>query len=73
MKVQADEKSKFEEFFKLNHYVQGSYDKTEDFRKLNDVIEKLTSNANRLFYLALPPNVYQNVTSGIKSSCKTQG
>ena len=59
----------------MNYYVKGSYDQAEDFEKLNALIKRLEkpSNANRLFYLALPPNVYQSVTAQIHAQCMAQG
>jgi len=69
--VHDDQKDRLDEFFKLNSYVAGSYNKTEDFEKLNNEIKKLESAvgpANRLFYLALPPSVYEDVASHIQRS-----
>ena len=59
--IQEDQKEKVEEFFKMNHYIRGSYDNPADFEQLNAVmVEKWEKKgqANRLFYLALPPSVY---------------
>ena len=58
-------------FFKKNAYVAGSYDTSGDFQKLNKELEKYEKGgkANRLFYLALPPSVYQTVTRHIKEQC----
>ncbi|XP_055384238.1 glucose-6-phosphate 1-dehydrogenase isoform X2 [Condylostylus longicornis] len=69
MKVKPSEEKKYEEFWKLNHYVRGSYDKGVDFENLDKEIKKLTCDltANRVFYLALPPNVFEIVTSNIKN------
>lgn len=71
MKVKDDEKEKYEEFWKLNHYTAGSYTERVDFEKLNQELAKVesSSNANRLFYLALPPSVFENVTIHIKETC----
>ena len=52
------EDGKFTQFLAINSYVKGSYDKADDFVKLNDHINKITDNdtAKRVyFYLALPP------------------
>ncbi|CAG5118867.1 unnamed protein product [Candidula unifasciata] len=72
MKAVAGEEGKLKEFFKLNEYVAGSYDKTEDFQKLNKAIEQRGS-CNRLFYLALPPSVFETVTLNIKALCMAKG
>lgn len=71
MKVKADEEERYEQFWKLNHYVAGSYTERADFEKLNQELSKLDSlsNANRLFYLALPPSVFETVTVHIHDSC----
>lgn len=76
LQLHDDQKDRLDEFFRLNSYVAGSYDKKEDYDKLNDEIKKLESThgrANRLFYLALPPSVYQDVASHIRASCMAQG
>jgi len=57
-----------QEFFKLNDYVAGDYEKTSSFSALNKAIEK-KGNANRIFYLALPPSVYESVSRNIKAVC----
>ncbi|XP_064607109.1 glucose-6-phosphate 1-dehydrogenase-like isoform X2 [Liolophura sinensis] len=72
MKVKKGEEAKYEEFQKKNKYVQGSYDGTQDFSKLNKAIEEIGS-CNRLFYLALPPSVFQSVTLNLKAVCLAKG
>lgn len=71
IQVKGDKEKLLEKFFELNYYVHGSYDKPEDFEKLNMEMEKLEpgAEANRLFYLALPPNVFAVVTKNLKSHC----
>lgn len=51
--------------------MSGTYEKLEDFAKLNREIESLekSSSSNRLFYLALPPTVFAVVTKNIKLQC----
>jgi len=61
--VQDSEKDKVEEFWKVNSYVAGLYDKQADFKNLDTHLTTLSANASRLFYLALPPSVYDTVTS----------
>ena len=73
--VKDHEKDKFKEFLQLNHYLNGSYDKHEDFAQLNDKINEISKgfkagNANRIFYLALPPTVYTSVTQLIHDHCR---
>ncbi|PVD24608.1 hypothetical protein C0Q70_15092 [Pomacea canaliculata] len=71
-KVKAGEEEKLKEFFKLNEYVSGAYDRIEGFAELNKVLQT-KGNGNRLFYLALPPSVYEPVTLNIKAVCMAKG
>lgn len=75
IKVKRGQKRRFRDFWKMNHYIKGSYDALEDFGFLNKQMIKLgTRQANRIFYLALPPSVFQVVTARIKECCMaTQG
>ncbi|XP_055301087.1 glucose-6-phosphate 1-dehydrogenase isoform X2 [Sitodiplosis mosellana] len=74
MQVQVGEQARYEEFWRLNHYFAGSYDSRRDFELLNQEIEKFENvpHANRLFYLALPPSVFESVTELIKATCMGQ-
>lgn len=58
-------------FFKQNSYVAGGYDTPDGFVKLDQAIKALETKqkANRLFYLALPPTVFDTVTLNIKERC----
>ena len=71
MKVKEDEKEKYEQFWKINYYVAGSYTERRDFEMLNQEMSKhdSLSTANRLFYLALPPSVFESVTVNIRNTC----
>lgn len=71
MKVKDDEGEKYEAFWKNNYYLAGSYTERRDFEMLNQEISKFdsASNANRLFYLALPPSVFGAVTVNIRDTC----
>lgn len=71
MKVKSDEAEKYEEFWKRNHYVAGSYDSRSSFELLNNEIKKYEQQhtAHRLFYLALPPTVFESATVHIKDVC----
>nr|XP_032633845.1 glucose-6-phosphate 1-dehydrogenase [Chelonoidis abingdonii] len=74
-KVEPDEQKKLEEFFARNSYVSGTYDHSTSFRQLNAHLDALHNGdkANRLFYLALPPSVYEHVTRNIKECCMGHG
>lgn len=69
MQVKPGQEEKYEEFWKRNHYYFGSYDTRSDFEMFNQELlghEKKVGGANRLFYLALPPTVFENVTTHIR-------
>lgn len=54
---------------------KGSYTSAESFTKLNSYINNLSGGkqACRLFYLALPPSVFADVTKHIKEQCMNDG
>ncbi|ELT94977.1 hypothetical protein CAPTEDRAFT_184339 [Capitella teleta] len=75
-KATPEEKAQLDGFWKVNWYVAGSYDKGDDYQKLNKEItkfEKPGKKVNRLFYLALPPSVYEPVTKNIRENCMAIG
>ncbi|CAH2104839.1 unnamed protein product [Euphydryas editha] len=71
IKVRPGEEKKLEEFWKANDYVTGSYDKRTDYELLNQHISKFEKGptANRIFYLAVPPTVFEDVTVNIRNAC----
>ncbi|XP_060575474.1 glucose-6-phosphate 1-dehydrogenase X-like isoform X1 [Ruditapes philippinarum] len=71
LKVSEKEQGKYKEFIKINKYCSGQYDKTSDFGRLDKMIADI-GNCNRLFYLALPPSVYETVTLNIKAVCMSK-
>uniref|UniRef100_A0A0N4ZW09 Glucose-6-phosphate 1-dehydrogenase n=1 Tax=Parastrongyloides trichosuri TaxID=131310 RepID=A0A0N4ZW09_PARTI len=72
-KVKNGDESKFEEFCENLTYISGNYDSSEGYKELSEAIEKIgnfTNQAvNRLYYLALPPTVYTEVTQQIHDNC----
>lgn len=69
-----DERELFQQFLLHNFYVQGEYDDDKGFIKLMKRVQELEDNdnglhANRLFYLALPPNIFESTTKLIKQHC----
>ncbi|XP_075408056.1 glucose-6-phosphate 1-dehydrogenase-like [Tenrec ecaudatus] len=67
-----EEKLKLEEFFARNSSVAGHYDDPASYQHLNSHVNALHqgSQANHLFYLALPPTVYEVViTKNIRETC----
>uniref|UniRef100_A0A7N5P455 Glucose-6-phosphate 1-dehydrogenase n=1 Tax=Ailuropoda melanoleuca TaxID=9646 RepID=A0A7N5P455_AILME len=73
-KATPEEKPKLEEFFARNSYVAGQYDDTASYERLNSHMNALHQGpqTNRLFYLALPPTVYEAVTKNIHETCMSQ-
>lgn len=71
MKVKPTEQNSYEEFWRLNHYISGQYDVRRDYEILNQELCAFEKRpvANRLFYLALPPSVYEMVTVHVRETC----
>ncbi|GAB0097106.1 Glucose-6-phosphate 1-dehydrogenase [Sergentomyia squamirostris] len=71
MKCRKDEEAQLEEFWNLNQYVAGGYDSEDDFANLNNAMLAVEQgkSSNRLFYLALPPSVFNTVTVHVKNTC----
>ena len=70
VKAKPDEKELLDQFWSINHYVKGSYDTRRDFELLNQEMIKIGGQrANRIFYLALPPSVFEPVTTNLKACC----
>ncbi|XP_066979756.1 glucose-6-phosphate 1-dehydrogenase-like [Macrobrachium rosenbergii] len=70
MKVSSEDQDSYEDFWRRNLYLRGSYDKRSDFETLNELINKTVGpGANRLFYLAVLPTVFESVTSNLKGCC----
>ncbi|XP_039184187.1 glucose-6-phosphate 1-dehydrogenase isoform X1 [Crotalus tigris] len=71
LKANPGEEKKLDDFFARNSYISGKYDDQASFEKLNAHLNALHNGekANRLFYLALPPSVYKEVTTHIQKTC----
>lgn len=71
MKAADTEAERLSTFFSRNTYISGKYADESSFSKLNTHILSLPGGpeANRLFYLALPPTVYHDVTKNIRHCC----
>ncbi|KAM8831164.1 glucose-6-phosphate 1-dehydrogenase isoform 1-T1 [Synchiropus picturatus] len=74
LKVADTEADRLSAFFSRNSYISGTYSDEESFSKLDRHILDLLKDkdGNRLFYLALPPTVYHDVTKNIKLKCMDQ-
>lgn len=73
--AKENEAEKVEKFWAINSYVAGSYTEESAFQNLNSEICKLEAGkeaGNRLFYLALPPSVFADVTKHIKATCMSK-
>jgi glucose-6-phosphate 1-dehydrogenase len=67
-----DMEQQLQEFCKICTYVSGQYDKDESFielRKHLEELEKSRKEANRVFYMALPPSVFTTVSQHLKKNC----
>ncbi|KXS18208.1 glucose-6-phosphate dehydrogenase [Gonapodya prolifera JEL478] len=75
IKVASDADRKLLETFKgLLTYVDGQYDQAASFQNLRAFIERLEPRSgvrNRLFYMALPPNVFGSVGKGLRENVYT--
>ena len=72
-----DGKAKIEEFKKFSFYVSGGYEDAPSFENLNRFLEEIESKyqskeANRIFYLALPPTVFVPVAKNLREHCYVQ-
>ena len=67
-----DMEQQLQEFCNICTYVSGQYDKDESFielRKNLEQAEKGRKEANRVFYMALPPSVFTTVSQHLKKNC----
>ncbi|XP_077487501.1 glucose-6-phosphate 1-dehydrogenase Zw isoform X6 [Amblyomma americanum] len=74
LKIKEEDKGRFKDFTQVNSYVSGRYDVGDDFAALNKEMQKLegASIGNRMFYMALPPTVFQPVATNIKQHCMSK-
>ena len=75
--MKPEDAAAFESFMKLQVYVKGGYDAAEGFEALETKIQQLKSqfgatDVNRLFYLAVPPSVYQDITRLLQAHCMSK-
>ncbi|KAJ4934400.1 hypothetical protein JOQ06_007195, partial [Pogonophryne albipinna] len=71
LKVTDKDAERLSAFFSRNTYISGKYADEDSFSKLDTHIQSLPggTEANRLFYLALPPTVYHDVSKNIRTCC----
>eukprot|EP00038_Savillea_parva_P007783 m.172503 g.172503 ORF g.172503 m.172503 type:complete len:541 (+) comp13550_c0_seq1:148-1770(+) len=78
LKVPDDKKDKVEKFLAKCLYFKGTYDKKESFSDLHTYLGKLEvklkhTTIRRMYYLALPPSVFEPVTEHIRSQAWSSG
>lgn len=71
MKITGEEKVSLQDFWSLHTFVSGSYDLDADYEKLETYLRSF-GESNRIFYLALPPSVFEPVTKGIRQYCMVE-
>ncbi len=55
------------------YYLSGKYTELNDFKKLSEHLTKLENGeANRLFYMALPPNLFASIIENLDASGQLQ-
>ena len=71
-----DQEEARDEFCKRCHYITIDKDEGDkSFEELRDLMESFRggrNGQNRLFYMALPPNIYVPVSEQLKRCCKSQ-
>lgn len=72
MKITGQEKASLSDFWALHTFVSGSYTEDIDYKRLESHLATY-GEGNRIFYLALPPSVFEDVTAGIKQFCMAKG
>lgn len=67
-----DIENQLEEFCGMCTYVSGQYDQDDSFHNLTKHLEELEKGqkeTNRVFYMALPPSVFIQVSQHLKRCC----
>ncbi|XP_050527221.1 glucose-6-phosphate 1-dehydrogenase [Daktulosphaira vitifoliae] len=71
LKCSEHEKDRLADFWSYNFYVSGSYDAVSDYQNLSNKLASHESSgpSNRLFYLAIPPSLFEQTTTHIQETC----
>lgn len=79
MKLEKDDQEIYDIFVDKNHYICGNYNDEQKFKELDSTIQKLfldsnqnLQSANRIFYLAVPPKVYPDISQRIAENCRAK-
>lgn len=72
--MKEGEEEIYNKFWRQHYYVRGSYDKEQDFVQLNKELNSYEPEkaSNRVFYLALPPTVFESVTKNLRRTCMAE-
>ncbi|CAF0743229.1 unnamed protein product [Brachionus calyciflorus] len=69
----------YDEFIEKNHYITGNYNEEPKFKELDSKINELMvdpnqniQDCNRVFYLAVPPKVYPNISEMVGKNCRAK-
>ncbi len=66
LREEGDYEERAEQFFNKIDYYTGEYDRVESYSGLGEVLTSMPGN--RLFYLAVPPNVVRSICTNLKKS-----
>lgn len=71
LQYSENETDRLAEFWSYNYYMAGSYDGTADYQLLNEKLDQheVSGTTNRLFYLAIPPSLFEETTLHIHKTC----
>ncbi|XRB16007.1 glucose-6-phosphate dehydrogenase [Pseudoscourfieldia marina] len=67
---------KMDTFLDRCHYFSGQYDSVQSFTQLGAELDAqeamLSSTANRIFYLSVPPNIFTNCAQGVSNGASSK-
>lgn len=72
VKIGPGEERLYDEFWRKNHYVRNYKTEDQGYDTLCDTLNQEESKAgsgNRIFYLSLPPTVFESSASQLKRAC----
>lgn len=79
MKLESYEQKIYQLFVQKNFYICGNYNDEEKYKELDSTIKEMFTDSNhnrqtgnRIFYLAVPPKIYIDISEKIFQHCKAQ-
>lgn len=72
VQISPGEEKLYDDFWSLHQYINGTNDADADYDRINLIVSESEKNeyeADRIFYLALPPSVFPSAASQIKRAC----